>query len=104
MPMRYFLFFCAALLLIALANLPIGYYTFLRIAVTLGAIGAIVSEFEKGMNAWIIIFGIIVIIFNPIVPIYLNDKSTWMPIDIIASGVFVFKAVILIKKQKNEYK
>lgn len=104
MPMRYLLFLCAALLLVALANLPIGYYTFLRIVVTLGAIGAIVTEFDKGLFFWMFIFGIIAIIFNPIIPIYLHDKSVWMPIDLVCSGIFAIKSVLLFKEQKNEYK
>ena len=49
----------------------------------------------------IAIFGIITILFNPLIPIYLNDKSAWIPIDIITAVLFLIKSFTL-NKQKNE--
>jgi hypothetical protein len=83
---------CAGLLILALFNLPIGYYTFLRIAVTIGAVAIVFREFEGGFNAWVILFGLTAILFNPILPVYLNNKSAWMPIDIIVAILFLVKA------------
>ena len=100
--MKYLLLISAGLLFIALVDLPIGYYTFLRIVVTIGAIGAIISETENGINFWVITFGIIVILFNPIIPIYLNDKYAWMPIDIITAVLFLIKSFTLNKQKKDE--
>ena len=79
----------AALLFVAVLNLPIGYYTFMRIEVTIGSILLIRQEIGKGINTWVILFGIIAILFNPILPIYLGSKSSWMPIDIIAGATFL---------------
>ena len=78
---------------LALAELPIGYYTFLRIIVTIGAIAIVITEFEYGFNFWVIAFGILAILFNPLIPIYLNDKDAWMPIDIIAGIIFLTKSI-----------
>ena len=100
--MKYLLLIVAGLLFLALVDFPIGYYTFLRIVVTIGAIGAIISEIENGINFWVINFGIIAILFNPIIPIYLNDKSAWMPIDIIAAVLFLVKSFTLNKPKKDE--
>ena len=97
--MKTLLLICAGVLLLGLANLPIGYYTFLRIVVTIGAIAVIISEFENELNFWIIAFGLIAIIFNPILPVYLHDKAAWMPIDIAAAIFFIIKAFI---NKKNE--
>jgi len=36
--MKVLLFICAALLFLGMAELPIGYYTLLRIVVTIGAV------------------------------------------------------------------
>ena len=83
---------CVAFLLLALVDLPIGYYTFLRIIVTIGAIAIIVKEFENGINFWVIAFGIIAIVFNPLIPVYLGDKGAWMPIDIITAILFGIKS------------
>lgn len=77
----------AVVLLLALAPLPIGYYTFLRIAVTLSA-AIMISKEINSINMWCILFGITAIIFNPIIPIYLYQKSLWMPIDIAAAILF----------------
>jgi len=99
--MKSGLFFCALLLFIAMAELPIGYYTFLRIAITIGSISVIIFEFEKGFNFWSITFVFMAIIFNPLFPVYLNDKQMWMPIDIIGGLLFLMKS-ILIKSPKTK--
>jgi hypothetical protein len=90
---------CAAFLLIALFYLPIGYYTFLRIIVTIGAIVIIVKELENGFNFWVISFGIIAILFNPLIPIYLN-KEAWILLDVIAAVLFIIKSLTI--KQNND--
>ncbi|MDD3893259.1 MAG: hypothetical protein PHE03_13255 [Bacteroidales bacterium] len=92
---------CAAFLLLALIDLPIGYYTFLRIIVTIGAIAIIVKEFENGFNFWVVAFGIIAILFNPLIPVYLNYKDAWMPIDVIAAVLFIIKS-LTFKSNKDE--
>lgn len=99
--MKSLLVICAGLLFIGLIDLPIGYYTLLRIVVTIGAVAVVVTELENGLNFWVIIFGLIAILFNPIIPIYLNDKSAWMPIDIIGGIIFIIKS-LTIKSNKNE--
>jgi len=99
--MKTLLLICAGLLFIGLFDLPIGYYTLLRIIVTIGSVAVVVSEFENGFNFWVITFGLIAILFNPLIPIYLNDKSAWMPIDIIAGILFIIKS-LTIKTNKNE--
>lgn len=93
--MKTLLLICAALLFIGLIDLPIGYYTLLRIIVTIGSVAVVVSEFENGLNFWVIIFGLIAILFNPLIPVYLNDKSAWMPIDIIGGIIFIIKSFTL---------
>mgnify|MGYP001555572877 FL=1 len=97
--MKGFLFFCSCLLFLSLAELPIGYYTLLRIIVTIGAIIVVVTEFQNGNNFWVLTFGLIAFLFNPIIPIYLNDKSAWMPLDIISGIIFIIKS-FTIKQSK----
>ena len=90
----------ATLLFVAVFNLPIGYYTFMRIGVTIGSILLIRQEIRNDINTWVILFGIITIIFNPILPIYLGSKSSWIPIDII-SGI-IFLAYVLTNKRNDD--
>lgn len=89
--MRQLLFICSGLLFLSIANLPIGFYTFLRIVVTIGAVLIVSKEYEKGINLEVILFGITAILFNPLIPVYLIDKSIWIPIDIMTGGLFLFK-------------
>ena len=49
----------AILLFLAMLHLPIVYYSFMRIGVTIGSILLIRKELEKGINTWVILFGII---------------------------------------------
>ena len=43
-------------------------------------------------------FGLIAILFILLIPIYFNDKSAWMPIDIIGGKFFVIKSFTLKQK------
>lgn len=94
----------AVLLLLAIAPLPIGYYTFLRIATTIAAVVLIVDSYKGQVNIWSIVFGIIAILFNPIIPIYLYQKDKWMPIDIGAAALFVGYAIWYKSPQINQNK
>ena len=96
--MKTLLLICCGLLFIGLMDLPIGYYTLLRIAITIGSVAVVVTELENGLNFWVITFGIIAIIFNPFIPIYLNDKSVWVPIDIFGGILFLVKSFTLKEK------
>lgn len=85
--------FPVALLLIGLTDLPSEYYSLLRIVVSIT--GAIVCAVEykskEKVNFWVILYAALVILFNPIIPIYLYDKDIWMPIDIISSILILAK-------------
>lgn len=92
MYMKTLLIVCMVSLLLGLANLPIGYYTFLRIIVTIGCISVIMEDTTFSLNNWVIIFIVIGILFNPIFPVFLNKKSLWMLIDLVAAIIFGIKA------------
>jgi hypothetical protein len=89
--MKMLLLFVSILLFLAVAKLPIGYYTFLRIAVTLVAGIIVGNELQNGSTTSVIVFAIIAILFNPIFPLYIGTKSSWIPIDIICGIVFIIK-------------
>lgn len=89
-------FLCAALLFLALAKLPIGYYTFLRITITIGALLLIHHHWnDSGMNVWVVLFALVAILFNPVVPIYLGDRSLWMPFNLAGGVLFAVAALRL---------
>jgi len=73
--------------------MPIGYYTILRFVVTIGAVAVVIHEFDGKITPWIIVFGLIAIIFNPFIPVYLHDRELWAVIDIIAAIIFGYKGL-----------
>lgn len=87
--MKTFFIFCAACCFIAILKLPIAYYTFLRLIVSLGAILAIYNFLKYKNHSWLVVFVSLLILFNPVFPIYLHRKSIWMPLDIIAGILFL---------------
>ncbi|WP_121906548.1 DUF6804 family protein [Ulvibacter antarcticus] len=88
---------CAGMLLFALLNLPIEYYTLLRIVVFIGALLVVVENLKK--LHWLFIFLLIAILFNPVYPVYLLQKGIWMPIDLVCAALFVIEA---IKKSEDD--
>lgn len=75
----------AVILFISIADLPYGFYTFMRIVVPL--LSAIYLFFAYMMNEEFSLMLIpnilIVILWNPVLPVYM-DKDTWVIIDAIA--------------------
>ena len=84
---------CCIILGIALLPIAGGFYTLVRIAITIGAVIATFQNSSNGINIWSIMFGIVAILFNPIIPVYLHDKGAWMMIDIIAMILFIIQIV-----------
>lgn len=84
---------CCIILGIALLPITGGFYTLVRIAITIGAVIAAFQNSSNGINTWSIMFGIVAILFNPIIPVYLHDKGAWMMIDIIAMIPFIIQIV-----------
>lgn len=70
---------------------PYGVYTLLRIIVTLSAAFIIYDNYKKtnNVNQIIVIFSIILIIFNPMFPIRLS-KEMWLPIDLITAAIYFY--------------
>ncbi len=86
-------------LLGALANNPYVYYQFLRwLILVIGAYSAY-SAYKLGKKAWTWIFGAIAILFNPIIPFYLQ-RNTWQLIDIIVAVIF-FVSLLYKYERKN---
>ena len=80
---------------------PYGIYTLLRIVVTLSAAFIIYDNYKKtnNVNTTIVLFSIILIVFNPIFPIRLS-REIWLPIDLITAAVY-FYHYMKIRKQND---
>ncbi|MEA2113412.1 MAG: DUF6804 family protein, partial [Patescibacteria group bacterium] len=66
---------------------PYGYYTFLRLVITGVAVyyAYYLYEMIKKQDFWFWSLVIIAVLFNPIIPIYLGDKSIWGVIDAVTA-------------------
>ncbi|MCZ2223431.1 MAG: hypothetical protein LC122_07350 [Chitinophagales bacterium] len=84
------------LLLIAIGSHPYSYYILLRWIVCGTSLfsGWVFSEIKQHNWAWA--FFIIGILFNPIIPVYL-DKTSWVLIDLI-SAALLFYSLKFIKE------
>ena len=77
------------LLLLAIPAIwPYGYYILLRWIVSLSAVFLLWLAYELKKTFWLFLMGIVVILFNPIIPIHL-DKETWIVIDFIVAILFL---------------
>lgn len=97
--------FIAALLTIAIFDLPYGYYTFLRVVVCAAAAFGVYDAINllegAAKKVWATIFVLIAILFNPLVPVYLN-KLTWAPIDLIVAVIFIISIFKVKKRRLNK--
>lgn len=88
------------LLLLTFLNWPYNYYNFLRIVITIISVYYAYSIYKisKELSFWPLALVSITILFNPISPIYLGDKTIWGIVDVIVAVFFIS----LIIKLKNE--
>lgn len=79
----------AVFLFLALFTLPIDFYIVVRIVITAVAIYSAYYEYSKSktITPMIWVYGIIAVVFNPIMPFYLG-KPLWKIADVITLLVF----------------
>jgi len=93
------IFISAAILLIGAAPLPYGYYTLLRlVACCVFAFASFVS-FERNYKVLPWVFGLLALVFNPIIPVHL-PKEVWVIVDVV-SGFFLVAATNSIKTKNG---
>lgn len=78
---------CSVSLFVAVTNLPIIYYNFLRMLVFIGCLFIVCNY--KIKKIWRLVFVPIAILFNPIIPVFLYLKPYWIPLDILAGILFL---------------
>jgi len=75
-------------LVIALFPLPIGYYTLSRLVVSACALYYAVQFHKRNNTTYTWIYGFIVVLYNPIIPIYLYEKFIWIIVNLITIYIF----------------
>ena len=85
------------ILLLGILNWPYGYYVFLRLAICASSAIVAYHFYNSKKSFWALIFGGLVLLFNPFIPVYLN-KSLWIIIDFIVAALFFYSLTIINKK------
>jgi hypothetical protein len=86
----------------AFMNVPEFYFDILRVTVCFTAVNVIINDYKTANPFWILLFGFIALIFNPIFPISLHSKENWIILDSIC--VFVFAIKIYIYSTTSSFK
>jgi hypothetical protein len=81
------IYIITALLFLGAAPLPYGYYMLLRLAAFGFFIWAALITYEKQSQYLPWVFGLLALLFNPIIKIHL-PKELWAAVDI-ASAIFI---------------
>ena len=86
---------------IGIAPMPIGYYTLLRLVVCGCSIYYAYHLYEREDRTYVWIFGFFTVLYNPIMPIYLYEKSLWTVVNVITAFVFILKKDAINEKTKD---
>ncbi len=89
-----------ALLLAIPTGWPYDYYILLRWFISISSLVVAYGFHKSKFEGWALIFVLNTILFNPIVPIYL-EKGTWVLIDLV-SAAFFFLAAFAVRGGVNE--
>lgn len=75
-------------LVIALFPLPIGYYTLSRLVVSACALYYAIQFHKRNNTTYTWIYGFLVVLYNPILPIYLYEKFIWVVVNLVTIYIF----------------
>jgi hypothetical protein len=91
--------YLAAGLVCVVSVLPFndGFYVLTRLVVTLSSAIAI-RNLVKSEDSWWIAFAILLILYNPVFPVYLREKSFWVVVNIATAYTFFW----LYRKNRAE--
>ena len=91
--MDHRLFWIAPIVILAIGILPMpyGYYSLSRLVVCgCAAFGAYKANLTKD-EAFAWVFGITAVLYNPIIPVHLNEKELWVVVNLLTAGLFFYK-------------
>jgi hypothetical protein len=74
--------------LIGFMRLPYGFYALLRFALCLTAIMGLARAVETKSRSWLWPLAVCAILYNPILPVHLYNKSLWEALNVLTIGLF----------------
>ena len=88
------------ILLVAAAPLPYGYYTLVRLVATVIFAWAAMVSYENKNSVLPYAFGLLVILFNPIIKVSF-DKEIWAILDVAAAIFLLTTKRHIVQKNSN---
>jgi hypothetical protein len=79
---------------------PYSFYTVLRWVCCVVFAYSTFIALHTNRDKWIGVFGILAVVFNPIVPVHLQ-RGTWQVIDLLAAATIVVAAVVFWRTNKQ---
>ena len=94
----------AAMALLALMDMPYGYYQLLRLVVAVSAAFLAVAAWQRASHAAVIAFALLALIYNPIAPLHLK-REIWEWVNIGTAAVFLAGlAVFELRERRTKAK
>ena len=90
----------AVLLLLAVGKWPYAYYQIMRWAVCAAAVFVAYKGWTFKRMWAVLVFGFVVVLFNPLVPIHMK-RDSWQVFDLLAAAIFVVAAVVLCQPKQE---
>lgn len=89
-------------LLLSFLDWPYGYYTLMKFVVTgvTAYYAYYIYEVVQRQNFWFWFLIATAILFNPIIPIHLGDKSLWEVIDVVVI-IFLISLIFKFRRKRN---
>jgi hypothetical protein len=75
------------MLVVALAPMPYGYYTLLRVVVCAAAIHGALLARTRALGNWAWTLLVLAALFNPVWPVHLG-RSVWFAVDAVSAVLF----------------
>lgn len=88
------------LLLAIPSGWPYDFYILLRWFICISSLIVANGFYKSKLNGWMMVFGGVAFLFNPIIPIHLA-KSSWVLIDFV-SAILFFLAGYTIKEEERK--
>ena len=84
----------AAMALLALLDMPYGYYQLLRLVVAAASVFIAVAAWQRGAHVAVMAFGLLALIYNPIVPLHLK-REIWEWANLGTAAIFLVALAVL---------
>ena len=90
----------AAMALLALLDMPYGYYQLLRLVVAAASAFIAVAAWQRGLHVAVIAFGLLALTYNPVVPLHLK-REIWEQVNIGTAAIFLVALAVFELRERQ---